>query len=501
MFALDHTHYSRWLPVHIRDMMNLTEKHPDVLAEFKSGNFVVHKTSKTFSAMALDQCHEQNNAMVKGSGGAIGLTGNPAALRRWMVARPEIARITTEFEEQAIKQQDGAGDTRHHHHDQQPAVQAVFLKEVKALVTVMEEMGNPFLEHSQDLLDIDTRDIMDTQVAETVRRIETLGKEQYTKFVTERLERCTTPLTETIPKNKLPLFSRPPLKIKSKQKEQLAALKSDCGLFSRMYISCQTRDGDIDNFFSHENHAAPPALSTGGKMRLGVKADLLSCLESDLLENNANNSAPVADATILDGAAVVQMLNPGTSRTFQEYGERVFAPYIYAQLEKSSRIDLVWDVYLPDSLKASTREKRGKGTRKRTAPSTVMPKNWKDFLRVNENKTELFAFLSRQTVHLSVAEGKEIYATDGSGVLCSPAGSYLARLAPCSQEEADTRLLLHVADAVQKGCKKVTIHTVDTDVVVLAVALFSKIAPDELWVAFGVGSRFWYIAIHKMLPQ
>ena len=336
---------------------------------------MVHKTSKKFSTMALDQCHEQNNAMVKGSGGAIGLTGNPAALRRWIVAGPEIARITTEFEEQAIKQQDSAGDTRHHHHDQQPAVQAVFLKEVKALVTVMEEMGNPFLEHSQDLLVIDTRDIMDTQVAETVRRIETLGKEQYTKFVTERLERCTTPaLTETIPKNKLPLFSRPPLKIKSKQKEQLAALKSDCGLFSRMYISCQTRDGDIDNFFSHENHAAPPALSTGGKMRLGVKADLLSCLESDLLENNANNSAPVADATILDGAAVVQMLNPGTSRTFQEYGERVFAPYIYAQLEKSSRIDLVWDVYLPDSLKASTREKRGKGTRKRVAPSTVMPK-------------------------------------------------------------------------------------------------------------------------------
>ena len=56
-----------------------------------------------------------------------------------------------------------------------------------------------------------------------------------------------------------------------------------------------------------------------------------------------------------------------------------------------------------------------------------------------------------------------------------------------------------MADAVQKGCKKVTIRTVDTDVVVLAVASFSKIAPDELWVAFGVGSRFRYIAIHKMV--
>ena len=108
MFALDHTHYSRWLSVHIRDMMNLTDKHPDVLAELKSGKFVVHKTSNKVSAMSVDQCHEQNNAVVKGSGGAVGLTGNPEALRRWMVAGPEIARITTKFEEQAIRGHGGA---------------------------------------------------------------------------------------------------------------------------------------------------------------------------------------------------------------------------------------------------------------------------------------------------------------------------------------------------------------------------------------------------------
>ena len=189
-------------------------------------------------------------------------------------------------------------------------------------------------------------------------------------------------------------------------------------------------------------------------MRSGVKADLLCCLEADLPEQNG---VPVVDATILDGAAVVQMLNPGTSKTFQEYGERVFTPYIAAQFQKSHRVDLVWDVYLPASLKASTRQKRGKGTRKRVAASTAMPKNWKDFLRVDQNKTELFTFLSQKVVHIPLADGKELYASDGSGVLCSPAESNLARLAPCSQEEADTCLLLHAADAVQKGCTKITI--------------------------------------------
>lgn len=35
MFALDHTHYSRWLSVHVRDMMVLSEKHPAILEEFR----------------------------------------------------------------------------------------------------------------------------------------------------------------------------------------------------------------------------------------------------------------------------------------------------------------------------------------------------------------------------------------------------------------------------------------------------------------------------------
>lgn len=231
-------------------------------------------------------------------------------------------------------------------------------------------------------------------------------------------------------------------------------------------------------------------------MRSGVKADLLRCLGSDRLESS---TAPVSDATILDGAAVVQMLNPGTCRTFQEYGEGVFVPYISTQLEKNSRIDLVWDIYLPASLKASTRQKRGQGTRKRVSPSTLMPKNWKDFLRVNENKTELFSFLSRVVFNLPVPDGKKLYATDGSEVLCSTSELDLTHLAPCSHEEADTRIFLHVADAVQKGCKKVTIRTVDTDVVVLAVSTFKKTAPDELWIAFGVGSAFRYIAVHDMV--
>ena len=44
-----------------------------------------------------------------------------------------------------------------------------------------------------------------------------------------------------------------------------------------------------------------------------------------------------------------------------------------------------------------------------------------------------------------------------------------------SHEEVDTRILLHVKDAMNSGYKDVMIRTVDTDVVVLAVVHFQNL--------------------------
>ena len=97
-FANNNVNYARWLPVHLKDMLSLERKHPDVFQEFQFGKFVVFKASCTFSAMAIDQAHEQANAVIKGEGGAFGVTEDPSALRRWMVAGPEVSRLATEYE-------------------------------------------------------------------------------------------------------------------------------------------------------------------------------------------------------------------------------------------------------------------------------------------------------------------------------------------------------------------------------------------------------------------
>ena len=81
------------------------------------------------------------------------------------------------------------------------------------------------------------------------KRFPTSGLEQYKKFVEERLQQSLKPITETLSKNSLHLFSRPTIKSSSKEKLQLSALQKDHDLFMRLYVACQTRGGDLDQFF------------------------------------------------------------------------------------------------------------------------------------------------------------------------------------------------------------------------------------------------------------
>ena len=123
-----------------------------------------------------------------------------------------------------------------------------FGKQVKELVDVMEEMGNPFLEETTDHLRFDTRDIIDPTAASYVRQAETIGQQRYQTIMTDRLVEQTTPIAEPIKKNKLSLFSRPSQRKKSKTSLQVSSLKSDCSLFPRVDVVWdQYREGSLES--------------------------------------------------------------------------------------------------------------------------------------------------------------------------------------------------------------------------------------------------------------
>ena len=62
MFIMDHVHYSRWLPIFIKD---LEELDPNTLEAFQKGYFTIKRSNRTFSNIGIDQAHQQNNKLVK----------------------------------------------------------------------------------------------------------------------------------------------------------------------------------------------------------------------------------------------------------------------------------------------------------------------------------------------------------------------------------------------------------------------------------------------------
>ena len=131
--------------------------------------------------------------------------------------------------------------------------------------------------------------------------------------------------------------------------------------------------------------------------------------------SSSAHCATKSDVIIIDGAAVVNMVNPGTEPPFSEYAADSFIQYIRAQLSHVTRLDIVWDEYLKNSLKATTRGKRGTGVRQRVAADRKLPRNWQEFLRVDQNKQELFKYLAECVT--SIDTEKQVISTHGKQVL------------------------------------------------------------------------------------
>ncbi len=217
-FALDHHNNARWVPASLP---------PSILEEFQGhGHWVVQKTHNRFSAMPIDQAHEQNNALVKGSGGAVGLTENPSSFRKWMLAGPEQARLLTEFEAQYSPEV----RENYSHHEKGLSAQRTFKQQVLALVETIEDMGNPFLDDTPELLSLDNRHIIDESVADSIRSIEALGKEKFREYEKAVILDHTKSIFDPIEKNSLALFKRPKPKPKSKQAKGCNA-KRQCFTF------------------------------------------------------------------------------------------------------------------------------------------------------------------------------------------------------------------------------------------------------------------------------
>ena len=236
-FALDHYHYARWLSIHWYDMTTLNDTNLEIAEAFSKGSFVISRTRNKFSSMGIDQCHEQLNKIVKGDGGAVGLTEDEDMLRRWSICGPEISRMVQEFEHSTVLHKVDSSVFRHH--EENPAFQKRFQEDCKSLEIEFEKLGNPFIctENDTSLLQLDTRDVMSDDIVESIRTAEEIGRANSKNFITQRLVDRSYSLDAPIKKIKLQLLSSSNRKSNQSVRSEKKQVQKDVTIFAQMYIS------------------------------------------------------------------------------------------------------------------------------------------------------------------------------------------------------------------------------------------------------------------------
>ena len=133
----------------------------------------------------------------------------------------------------------------------------------------------------------------------------------------------------------------------------------------------------------------------------------------------------------------------------------VFLPYTEHILQDVARVDIVWDVYREDDLKAQTQQNHGAGSEICVANNTSVPANWNTNLHIDTNMDGLLKLLANAAQEFVSPREKQIISTHGQNAISAPM-SNLSNLW-CMHEEADTQFKVHASQANCHGFSKVMI--------------------------------------------
>ena len=332
-----------------------------------------------------------------------------------------------------------------------------------------------------------------------------IGEKAYKAFREQRLQSNPPKVKfhDTITKAKLKTFTHLNKKVSVKSgRNQEVILKADRRLFAQMIVIAESRNLQMREVLSHPLGPLPWSLATpDGLMRKTNKASLAKELQRNV---QAADAIPQPSACVIDGMALVQRLK-GDQKTFAAVAKTLLCR-VLNEGGSSDRIDVVFDDYREESIKNAERENRGEGSGSefRNIQADHKIKQWRKFLCSSKNKQAFIVFVTnewKKDKYMEKLSGKTLVVT--CGYTCFQLSSGVVQ--PISelestQEEADTRVLLHALHAARSRFASVVIVSEDTDVLVLLLA-FRSFIPSSIFIKCGSHTRVKYIEVSRVVES
>ena len=253
-------------------------------------------------------------------------------------------------------------------------------------------------------------------------------------------------------------------------------------LLNREREACEYRPQLTTEIFQSEWTGVPESFVTkDGTPFHNTKSKILDCLgDMDLY------GPLLADALVVDLSVIIrsQASVIKTGCTFDKFGDAIIKNITdTATACGATRLDMVADLYNKESsIKYATRfdrKSKGFGSQISFQGDTIVPSDLtKSFLLDEENKNNLNAFIAKRFLS-KVSEiwpGKfcitngliNVFSDEGEREIYKPSDMMTIL------EEADNRIVCHIADVLRSGSSNISVKTADSDVVILLVGFMKQ---------------------------
>ena len=255
------------------------------------------------------------------------------------------------------------------------------------------EWINPCSGDPTELISLSTGTVAPSDVATDLLTANARGEIAYKNLQDERIGFRKKPLNDPLPKQKLKTFSdiNKPRVAKSTHKETV--LKADHKLFGQMVLIATSRKLDMRSVLAHPLGPLPWSLGNcDGTLKKTSKSTLARQREKNV---SLAEAIPQPSTCIIDGMNLVQKVH-SENKTFAEVSDAIFMWALHTGTE-SSRIDVVFDVYLDESVKNAERVNRGSdsGILFSNIVAGHKVKQWRRLLSSSKSKNNLIKFLAQ----------------------------------------------------------------------------------------------------------
>ena len=289
-------------------------------------------------------------------------------------------------------------------------------------------------------------------------------------------------------------------------KKKTIQIKAERNLLGRLLMLSRKGKISLQKLFTYPLAPIPWSLATAdGDLVKTDKSQLMHILEARVKESPAK---PAVDCStvIIDGNAMIQAMT-SLPPTFEDLANSIFI-----RLPKAPAVHFVTDRYLPDSIKQLERNRRGIApTSVVSGPKTKLPRDFKSFLLNGDNKRQLIQLLLREwqsEQYAPLLQGRKLYFVCEENCFCLQSADGLqvtSELVPelvSSQEEADTRIVLHCqfADCLAGRVTNLIVQSPDTDVFILLLYYSDKIK-SNIYFETGTGNKRRVIDIKKVAGE